>query len=405
MEHGPALLVEPTWQAAYHAAHVVAEPTGIEAIPLHESANRVIAAPLLARTQLPVAPTSAMDGWAVGDDHGPWRVVGESLAGHPPDIVLTPGTAAVIATGAVVPEGTYGVLRSEYAKVSKASGVEWIEARRGQAEPAPGSNIRLPGEEIGVGEPLLQPGSLMTPPRIGFAAMAGIDKVFVHTPVRGELAVLGDEVLRSGVPTGGQIRDAFGPSLPSLAAGLGLEVDSVRYVPDTVGDAIETLTESTADVLITTGGTAAGPADFLHHALIAADVPLIVDQLAMRPGHPCLLAWLGDNRFLVGLPGNPLAAMVGMLTLAAPLIRSLRGLPPLRFGRVWTAAPVAAPANAARFVPYQFIETDDGPSAQPVQWLGSGMLRGFANADGVMIVPPGGVEAGAEVDDMPLPWQ
>ncbi len=404
MEHGPALLVEPSWHAAYNAARVVAQPGNIEAVPVDDAVGRVLAAPLLARTQLPVAPTAAMDGWAVGGPNGPWRIVGTAVAGHPADVSLVAGTAVVIGTGAVTPWGTYAVIRREDGTVREDNDGAMLTVPGTVGAIARGAHIRPPGEEIGTGEPLFEPGTLLTPPRLGFAAMTGVDKVFVYAQITGELAVIGDEVLSTGVPSLGRVRDAFGPALPGIARSIGMDITRVRYVPDTLEAAVEAITTATADVLITTGGTEHGPTDFLHQALVAAQAPLIVDRVAMRPGRPSLLAYLGNNRFVIGLPGNPLAAVSGMLTLGVPLVRAMGGLGAQEFGQVWTAEAVSAPDSSFRLVPYTRVESADGPSAKPTEWLGSGMLRGLAVADGVMLIPPGGVDEGTEVDDIPLPW-
>lgn len=392
-------LVEPDWHTAHRTAHEVARPLGTEVLPLGDAAGRIAAVDVTARMSLPSDTTSAMDGWAVGSAQGPWRLVDSALAGHPMQDSLTPATAAVIATGGVVPEGAFGVLRREYGAVEDG----WVRAAPPDGvtpEPVAGGHVRPAGEEAAAGEVLIRSGDMLTPVRVGLAAMAAVDSVAVFRRPRAALLGLGDEIDHAGIPSTGRVRDAFGPQLPAYCGLLGVDAGPVRNVPDTLDDLVAALETADAPIVVTTGGTAAGPADFLHRAVDQVGGQMVIDMIAMRPGHPMLMAALPGGRFLVGLPGNPLSAMVGMLTLFRPLARGLAGLPPWPLGRITTAEHVKAPATEHRLVPYR----RSGGTAAATPWLGSGMLRGLAAADGIMIVPPGGVAPGTEIDDLGLPW-
>lgn len=425
-------LLEPSWADAHAAAYAAARPVPAERVPLVEAVGRVLAEPAVSLMDLPRSTTSAMDGWVVSGETGPWELVGSSLAGHPMRRALAPGTAAVIATGGVVPAGAFGVLRRELGSVRTADGGAWTEgdgpawvhadppADGPPAEPVAGSHVRPAGLEAAQADVLVAPGRVLTPPQVGLAAMAGNDGLTVHRPVTAALLVMGDEVRHDGLPGEGEVRDAFAPQLPHLARMLGLVTGPATFVADTLDAAVEAIRACEADVVLTTGGTAAGPADYLHRALTVLGAELVVDTVAMRPGHPVLLARLQDGRSLVGLPGNPLSAMAGVLTIVRPLALGLRGLPPVVLGRAVTAEAVGAPAHDTRLVPYARVPDVDGLGgllerdvaagttrgvlARPTAWLGSGMLRGLAGADGVLVVPPGGVQAGAVVPDLPLPW-
>ena len=112
---------------------------------------------------------------------------------------------------------------------------------------------------------------------------------------------------------------------------LGVEAAAARPLADDAGTLYDALAASTADVVITTGGTASGPVDHVHPTLRRLGAEVLVDGVAVRPGHPMLLARLAPGRHLVGLPGNPLAAVSGLCTLAEPLLpRSPRAAPPRR---------------------------------------------------------------------------
>jgi molybdopterin molybdotransferase len=176
---------------------------------------------------------------------------------------------------------------------------------------------------------------------------------------------------------------------------LGLTVTARRHVPDRAGALEQALGTCTADLVVTTGSTARGPVDHLHGALAAAGARLLVDGVAVRPGHPQVLAVLPDGRPLAGLPGNPLAAATAVLTLVEPLVRCLHAEPARPPGVVRLAEAVPAGADATRLVPLR--------GGRPVLFAGPSMLRGLAIADGVAVVPPGGAAAGSEVELLPLP--
>lgn len=399
-------LIEPHWADAHHAAYVSALPVSEEQVPLNQAVGRVASRPVTALIDLPRDITSAMDGYAVSTPTGPWPIAGTSLAGHPMSGALEPGTCAAIATGAVVPPGTFGVVRHEFTDVQDTEPRSLVTLNeQNLGEPFANSHVRPAGAEATTGEELIAAGTLLSPAHVGLAAVSGNDALWVRRAVTAVILIMGDEVSHSGLPQVGQIRDAFAPQFPQYAQMLGLTVLETRFIADTLESAVDAIASADVDVVITTGGTAAGPADFLHRALAQLGGHLIIDMIAMRPGHPNLLAKLDANKFLVGLPGNPLsAALGGMLTLTRPLVRGLLGRPNITLGTVRTAHAVKAPAADSRLVPYTTVHTDQGPVATENKWLNSAMLRGLATAHGIMIVPPGGATAGQEIVDLPLAW-
>ncbi|MGW5777977.1 molybdopterin molybdotransferase MoeA [Streptomyces sp. NPDC003863] len=396
---------------------------------LPDGLGHALAAPLRALTDLPPFDTSAMDGWAVSGP-GPWRLRGDGvLAGEEPE-PLGPGTAVRIATGAPVPAGASAVLRWEHGEVEEGAGLlldrscdpgsgpggdpgrgpDGGPGRRPGTRPGPrpgpgalGRDIRPRGQECRAGDVLLPAGTTVTARVLGLAAAAGYDRLEVHRRPVVELLVLGDELLESGVPRHGRVRDALGPLLAPWLRGCGAEVTG-RRVPDDLALLRAAVRDSTADVVVTTGSTAAGPVDFLHEVLAETGARLLVDSVAARPGHPMLLAELppvadGRPRHLVGLPGNPLAAVAGTVTLAVPLLRRLGGHPDPEQPRTVAAAALPWHPRDTRLLPVR--RTDRG--AEPLPFDGPAMLRGLACADGLAVVPPGGVDAGATVEVLDLP--
>ncbi|MEU2180452.1 molybdopterin molybdotransferase MoeA [Streptomyces thermolilacinus] len=409
---GPAVPQPPGHQdTSWDRARAVAARAGRGAAPrtcrvgLDQALGRVLAEPLTALTDLPSFDTSAMDGWAVAGP-GPWEIRAEDvLAGHGDVPALPDGVAVRIATGARVPADTTAVIRSEHAhaepgradRAGTGQGVGHLYARR---EVVPGQDIRPRGQECRTGDELLPAATVVTPAVLGLAAAAGYDQLVTVEPPRVEVLVLGDELLTSGVPRDGLIRDALGPMLGPWLRTLGAEVTAVRRVGDDADALYEAVTGTDADLVVTTGGTAAGPVDHVHPVLRKAGAELLIDGVRVRPGHPMLLARLTASRHLVGLPGNPLAAVSGLLTLAEPLLRGLAGRRAPEPYRVPVRDEVHGHPRDTRLVPV----AHRGGHAVPLHYTGPAMLRGLAAADGLAVVPPGGARPGDVLEVLDLPW-
>ncbi|MGW1072210.1 molybdopterin molybdotransferase MoeA [Streptomyces sp. NPDC002537] len=396
--HPPHPTTRTSWSRARAVAARAGEPLPAEERTLDEALGQVLAAPLDALTDLPPFDTSAMDGWAVSGP-GPWRLPEEGVgvlagADNSGAVPLRDGHAVRIATGARVPPGATAVLRSEHGVV------------RGQGElyaarhVSHGQDIRPRGQECRTGDQLLPEGTPVTPAVAGLAAAAGYDRLPVTRRPRVEILVLGDELLREGLPQGGRIRDALGPMLGPWLRALGAEVTATRRLGDDADVLHDAVTASTADLVITTGGTASGPVDHVHPMLRRVGAELLVDGVAVRPGHPMLLARLAPGRHLVGLPGNPLAAVAGLVTLAEPLLQAMAGCGP-GVGRAVVSEAVEGHPRDTWLVPVVCLP---GGRVRALRFHGPAMLRGLAGADGVAVVPAGGVAAGDEVGLLRLPW-
>ncbi|MFJ7900252.1 molybdopterin molybdotransferase MoeA [Streptomyces sp. NPDC096198] len=402
----PAMPWPEARAAAARAARSVPRRDPVD-LPLDAALGLVLAAPLTALTDLPSFNTSAMDGWAVAGP-GPWDVRAEGvLAGHTEPAPLEDGEAVRIATGARIPPDTTAVLRSEHGRTDDKGRLHAAlppapgsSRTAGTATVAHGQDIRPRGQECHAGEQLLPPGALVTPAVLGLAAAAGYDTVRVRPRPRVDVLVLGDELLTEGPPRGGLIRDALGPMLPPWLRALGADVVAVHRLGDDAEALYRAVAASTADMVLTTGGTAGGPVDHVHPTLRRLGAELLVDGVRVRPGHPMLLARTGESQHLVGLPGNPLAAVSGLLTLAEPLLRGLTGRT--------TPEPYTLPLSDSahghphdtRLVPV----TVRADHAVPLHYSGPAMLRGIAAADALAVVPPVGARSGPERELLDLPW-
>jgi molybdopterin molybdotransferase len=386
---------------SYEAGRAAAGP--VESVPLVHADGRSLASPLVTLTDLPAFPTSSVDGWAVRGP-APWRPVGRVLAGGTPAALTTDGTAVEIATGAMVPDGAEAVLRTEESSVDGDGRVTGV--------PRPAPEWRMPGEEAARGEELLPAGTPVDPAVIGLAASCGYDELPVRRAPRGALLVFGDELLTSGLPGGGRVRDALGPLVPAWLRRYGAEMPTPAGAIEPVRDTLDAHVGAirgaltAADLVCTTGGTMHGPVDHLHPALRALGAEYIVNTVAVRPGFPMLLARVpgpdGRVRFLAGLPGNPQSAVIALVTLVAPLLAGLLGRVAPVLSTVTLAEPVPA-RGADTHLALVSIDRASG-TARPVRHVGSAMLRGITRAHGFAVIRPGVTgEPGATVAYLPLP--
>ena len=218
----------------------------------------------------------------------------------------------------------------------------------------------------------------------------------MHRRPRVRVALTGDELLRSGLPEPGRVRDAIGPILPGLIDRFGGELLDMSYLPDRI-DALGALfADGDEDVLIVCGSTSVGVADHLHTRLNGARAQWHVDGVACRPGHPQLLAGLPDGRFVLGLPGNPAAALAAALTLLGPLLGALAGRRPQRLA----TAILRDPPRPHHRDTLLTAVLADGDEVVPVGGDRPGNLLAPARADALAVIPP--TVIGARVELLPL---
>lgn len=384
---------EVDWDYARITAGSAVSPLLHELVPLSQCLDRRIAIDYSALCDLPPYTTSAMDGWAVSGE-GPWRIIGDVKAGVPYAKVLESGTAVRIATGAVIPNGTFGVIRWEVAEV-KDDHV--------RASASAGSDIRPAGEECRKGDLLVKRGTKLSPSLLGLLASTGYDQIKVFRKPRVAILLLGDELQLVGIPIHGMVRDSLGPQLPGWLERLGAEVVSLTYVTDERESVVRALADAgpTCDLIVTTGGTADGPRDHIHAAFEEIGVSFFVDRVRSRPGHPSLLAML---RLLapipvLGLPGNPQSAIIGLMTLGAPVLGAFQGEVLPEPSWVVTRNELKAPENFTRLVLGNLINGE----FEMGEHLGSAMLRGLAHASGFALVDSGSTPIGGKVRWLPLP--
>jgi len=383
------MIQEAHWEQARSEAYRSWKKLPSEELSIDECLDRTLANDALALVELPTYPTSAMDGYAVAGK-GPWNIVGEVKAGAPMKSALKDKTAVKIATGAVIPENTFGIIRWEVATVDgdELSG----DVKQSQ-------DIRPAGLESAQGDVLAVAGTILNPGLIGLLAAAGNDLLEVIRKPRATIILLGDEIVLEGLPHDGLVRDALGPQLPGWLHRLGVEVIATQYV----SDELELVTKAFADaaknsdIVFTTGGTADGPRDHVHAAIAALKGELIIDRVKVRPGHPMLLAHINKTP-LVGLPGNPQSAIVALLTLGHPVIDALMGRNESELNQIVTGDDIDVPEGFTRLVLGNVI---DG-WFEMGEYLGSAMLRGLAHSTGFAVADKS-IGEGEMVAWLPLP--
>jgi molybdopterin molybdotransferase len=362
-------------------------PKQSEMVPLEGASGRVLARDVRCYANVPAFPRSAMDGFALRASDvrfaGPAQPVFLALVGEVrPDsrVVLSEGTALRIPTGAPLPIGADSVVRIEDVFLdTDAIGVS--------GPVTIGTDVIAVGEDIMAGTTLARAGTVINAATLGVLAALGQERVAVYRRPSVALISTGDEVVPIGAaPRAGEVRDSNGIALAALLRSFGVEAVASAHVRDeleslerTIADALEA-----HDAVVVSGGSSVGARDFTLAALAKRDPPgVIVHGVRMKPGRPVLLAASG-SRPIIGLPGNPTAAMLVLMTLGSPIFAKLSGGPaaiPSSFGIAveW----LVGKAGWACYVP---VRIDSGGGVRPVEHFCSTFISSLVEADGYVCV-------------------
>jgi molybdopterin molybdotransferase len=407
-ERRPVLSVEEALERILATVRVL-EP---ERVGLLEAAGRVLAEAVAADRDIPPLTNSAMDGYAVRRadvDAVParLRVVGEVAAGYVSEVAVEPGQAVRIMTGAPVPDGADTVVRFEDTRQDG----DWVEVLEA---PSPGANVRAAGEDVRAGQAVLQPGQVLRPQEIGMLAAVG--RVEVAVVRRPQVAILatGDEVVPPDQPPGpGQIRDANSYTVAAQVQAFGgvpLLLGVARDQEALVRQGMREALAQGADFIITSGGVSVGDFDLVKQVL-AAEGEMRFWSLNMKPGRPLAFGqiwppqWRGPGGVgvpLLGLPGNPVAAMISTELFARPALLKMQGFTnwPRPTVRARLKEPVARKDGRRHYLRVRLRETGTGYEATLTGDQGSGVLNSLVQADGLAVIPEevDYLPAGAEVD-------
>jgi molybdopterin molybdotransferase len=299
-------------------------PVGVETVALADARGRVLAAPVVARRTQPPTATSAMDGFAVrsedlGEAPATLALAGESAAGHPQPDPVKPGEAARISTGATVPPGADQVVVREESKIDGRSVV--LDAR-----PSPGAHVRPAGVDFLIGRKLLDEGRRLDPLACAIAASANALWLAVRRRPRVALISTGDELVEPGEPAGDhQIVNSNATGLAGLIAEAGGDPVYLGIARDDPNAVRAAYAEAHgADLLVTIGGASIGDHDHVRAVFAEEGGRLAFEKINLKPGKPTWFGRLGDLPVL-GLPGNPVSALVVAQLMLAPAVRRLAG--------------------------------------------------------------------------------
>jgi len=371
---------------------------GTEVVPVGRAGQRVLAEDVIARRSNPPQANSAVDGYGFAHaalaGSGPYAlplVPGRAAAGRPFAASLPQGQAVRILTGAILPEGVDTVVLEEDCATDGARVAFDGPVRRG-------ANTRRAGEDLAEGATALPAGRRLTPADLALLSALGIGRVAVRRPLRVAVLSTGDEIVADPTADAAphQIFDANRPMLLEILRRWGHVPVDLGHAPDRRGRIRAALDRGAAraDVILTSGGASAGDEDHVAR-LLREEGALSSWRIALKPGRPLALAlWQGRGAVsvpVIGLPGNPVAALVCTLIFALPALS-------LMSGAGWTE-PQAFTVPAAfskRKKPgrreYLRARLDAAGAAEVFASEGSGRISGLSWAEGLVELPDGAAE-------------
>lgn len=376
-------------QAQALIAERVPPAAGEEEVPLPLARGRVLARDLVAPIPLPPFFNAAVDGWAFRHEDLQEGIVtrfeeaGRVAAGRIAIRPVGPGEAVRVFTGAPMPPGADTcVMQEDIRREGRALLVPWGLKR--------GANARPAGEDIAQGEIALAAGRRLGPAEIGLAAALGQARLAVRRRPRIGVFSTGDELVEPGQHLGpAKTFDSNRFTLLALLAGLPCEAVDLGILPDRVAPTREALAAAARehDLLLTSGGVSTGEEDHVR-AAIEAGGSLVFWRLAVKPGRPAAMGVVAGTP-VVGLPGNPVAAVVGFLHLARPLVLRLAGATAEPLPRFAAVADFAYRKKAGRreYVRVTLALQDGATLARKFPQEGSGLLTSLTRSHGFAELP------------------
>jgi molybdopterin molybdotransferase len=369
---------------------------GVENLRTIDTLGRVTALPVTSPEALPAFQRSTVDGYAVraADTFGAsdtlpsyLRVAGEVLMGQAAAVTIEKGMAALIHTGGMIPAGADAVVMVEHTQFFSD---DEIEVRKPVAS---GENVLQIGEDVLPDAEILPAGHLIQPQDIGALLALGLaDGIAVVRKPRVSLFSTGDELVPPQTKnlTPGQIRDINSGTIQALGAQAGADArihDIVPDQPDALYHALSAAFDD-ADMLVVTAGSSVSVRDMTAATINRLGKPgVLVHGVAARPGKPTILAVV-DGKPVIGLPGNPVSAMVMFSLFGVPAITYLLGAGEPRHRRTHARVTVNVPSAAGRedYVPVRLIERDNELWVEPV-FGKSNLIFTLVGADGLLKVP------------------
>ncbi|WP_341861186.1 gephyrin-like molybdotransferase Glp [Gymnodinialimonas sp. 57CJ19] len=364
----------------------LAAPVGTETVPLTAAGGRVLAAPVTATRDQPPFSASAMDGYAVRDMEAiPGRrlkVVGEAPAGHYWHGTIGPGEALRIFTGAPLPDGTDRVVIQE--DVTRDGDRITLGRDLGS-----GHNVRPSGADFVAGDTMQAPRRL-SPADVALAAAMNVPLLTVSRKPSVALIATGDELVTPGEePRPDQIIASNTYGLKARIEAEGAEARLLPIARDN-RDSLEQVFDlaAGADLIVTVGGASVGDHDLVGDVAAALGLDRAFYKVAMRPGKPLMAGRLGDA-VLLGLPGNPVSAMVCGELFLIPMLHAMMGLPTGARPRMRARLGVDLDANGPRehYMRADVSAGEDLPVITPYGSQDSSLLTVLSGASGLLVRP------------------
>ena len=369
------------------------------------SLGRVAASEVRAPESLPAFARSTMDGYSVraADTYGAsdglpawFTLVGEVPMGLAPDVNLAVGEAALAYTGGMLAGNADAVVMVEHTQAIDANTIEVMRPV------APGENVAQPGEDVSVGETVLPAGRVIRPQDIGALLALGIEQIQVAQRPRVGILSMGDEVVPpDATPGPGQVRDINTYTVAGQVVSAGGVAVPLGLVGDDYEEQLVAARQGLArsDMLVLSAGSSVSARDRTVDIVAELGEPgPLVHGLALRPGKPAIVG-LCDGKPVIGLPGNPVSAMVVSSLLVQPAVYRLMGCaspPPSVELTAVLSQDIPSAAGREDYVPVRLEEGANGTlKAHPV-WGKSGFIFTLVKADGLVRVPAdaGGIYAG-----------
>ncbi len=400
------------------------QPLESERVPLLGSLDRVLSKDVVSDINVPPFNNSAMDGYAVRADDiagastdkpATLRVIGDLAAGHTTQKAVEPKTAMRIMTGAPLPAGADTVVRFE----ETSEGAQSREARTDHETVQilkavkQGDNIRSAGEDIRKGEVVLPKGTIVRPAEVGVLASLGYKEVDVHRRPRVAILATGDELVGIDEPiTPGKIRNSneyTNAAAVLRTGGIPIQLGIARDNMADLTNKIRTGLDAGADLFITSAGVSVGDYDMVKDVL-NTEGAMQFWQVKMKPGKPLAFGVLHGKKPvpLLGLPGNPVSALMSFEVFARPAILTMLGKK--QFARPSVRAVllenVENSADRRNFIRVRVEKRGDDLVATTTGEQGSGILTSVSRANGLLIIPEDVkfVRAGENVDIRMLDW-
>jgi molybdopterin molybdotransferase len=377
-------------------------PCPAKQVSYEDALGLTLATDVLAERTQPPFPASAMDGYAVlsedlGDEPARLVLAGESAAGHAHDGPMTAGTAMRISTGAPIPAGATQVVIQEN---TERDGDHLIL----RDTPRPGSNIRVAGTDFSTGDTLLPAGLRISGEAIGLAISGGLTEFSVRRPRIGIIST-GDELVEPGETTGpSQIINSVSRGIAGLVRDAGCEPVYLGIARDDRQSVRDKLASGAGlDLVVTIGGASVGDHDHLRSVFHAEGGGLVFEKIAVKPGKPTWFGKLHGTHFL-GLPGNPVSALVIARLFLNPALAQLAGRSEIP-DFLTASTSVDIPANGRRETYIRAMLDSALGSAAPLDNQDSSALSALVRANALIrrLADAPAVQAGAEIEVLPLP--